>query len=100
MAASIKTCETEAAKAGCELDIDTSGQAVEISLWSPCGKVFAGTGGHLECGIHGNGFQRGFKPDWSKTLADIRRVIEEGVIDCDDPDCEMCHAENEEADTA
>lgn len=94
MAATIKACEREAEQHGCTLDVDTSGVAVEISLFSPQGKVFAGTRNHIECGIHGNGYQQGFKPDWSQTLADIKRILGEGFAECDDPECEMCHPEH------
>lgn len=80
----------EAEKAGCELDIDNDGSEVSITLDAPEGKVFKGTGGHVEHGLHGHGFQRGFKPNWKETMIDLRRIIGEGFTDCTDPECDIC----------
>lgn len=80
----------EAQAHGCELEIDTSGYAVEIAMTAPRGKLFKSSGCHTECGLHGHGNLPGFKPDWNQTRKDMLRVIADGFDDCTDPGCEFC----------
>lgn len=73
-----------------EFDWSLQGGTYALECWSPQGKRFAATGTHFYS-LYGEGFAT--RPDWSKTLADLKETIEFGFEDCNDEDCDICSEE-------
>ena len=60
-----------------------------ILVDSPHGKRFKQTDLHVDGSLAVT--LPNNKVDWKQTTQNLQNLIDEGFIDCDDPDCEMCN---------
>lgn len=77
-----------AATYGVEFSSARNGRAWNLECWSPEGKRFTASGTHFYA-LYGDNFYD--KPDWNKTLADLKETISYGFEDCDDEECDVCN---------
>jgi hypothetical protein len=62
-----------------------------LYLDAPKRKLWVESNCHVSCALHGNGhFDPLTSEDLALTFADVRAIIEAGVVDCDDELCETC----------
>ena len=56
-------------------------------------KVFCGSYCHCDGSLMGNNEITEITPDWVELTRLLRGIIDEGFIDCDDPECDICHTD-------
>ena len=59
-----------------------------ITLDAPDGKLFVASSCHVDCSIQGDPGTT--TTDWRAACVKLKSIIEDGFIDCDDPDCDQC----------
>lgn len=70
-----------------------SGEVVfwSITLDAPKGKIFRGSFCHVDCSLQG----KTMKVDWDLAFRGLREIFEDGFLDCEDEDCDVCHGGSE-----
>lgn len=63
----------------------------QICVDAPTGFFFTATDLHCDCGIGGNDGE--VKTDWKLAHDALKELIDGGLSECEDPECDMCHPE-------
>lgn len=72
-----------------DFSVDSTARCWSVECWSPDGKVWKATGTHFYA-LPGDGYYT--KPDWNETHVALKEAIEFGFDECQDKDCDVCHA--------
>lgn len=62
-----------------------------ITLDAPKGKIFRGSFCHVDCSLQGTTA----RVDWDLAFRGLREILEDGFLDCEDEECEVCHGDSE-----
>lgn len=80
-----------AKKAGATVEGGLNGRWYVYNVEAPAGKVWAASSTHA---LHVE-WRAGEDDYREESITDALERMEEGVADCDDPDCDYCHPEGE-----
>jgi hypothetical protein len=72
---------------GVTLDTESEHHSDMLILDSPKGKIFAANGAHVIVEPFANAGGQSWKP---AAYAEAARMLEHGLYDCDETDCETC----------
>jgi hypothetical protein len=94
---SVKDLQSAAAKLGATVENHCGYRVAEYQVVAPDGKVWATTGDIHFLVLNWNGTSS--RPTWPEekqsAIADAIERISHGLADCELPDCDVCHPEND-----
>ena len=67
------------------------GNMVWFQVWSPEGKIFCTTGGHVDASLSGCVNDSMTAANWVKAYAMLEEIIAHGFDDCTDSECDICN---------
>ena len=70
--------------------------AAEIMLDAPFKKLFRTSSCHCDGSLNHTLEEDGTRTDWKGSYEGLKKIIDYGFDDCEDPDCEICITEESE----